>query len=378
MSVKIPTPPLCQEDHGPLLLGLGWGLLGLALLIVATRIYFRLGLRNGLHADDYFVVASLIVGIVGAAFLTKLVEFGGGRHIYCLPRGHIYPVLKWSLLAQICNVIGIGLVKISVCLCVLRLVDRARRRLSQFLWVLIAFVAASHFVQVLIFLIQCRPLNALWDPTVKGTCFSAHVVYTAGYTNYGLDALTDIVCACIPIFVIQRLQMNKRTKTALCLLMGLGVFTAGCAIAKCITLRALFDKDYTWAIIDPAVWTITEHYLGITVASMPALKPLFSKILDATTSHSSGSKRSFQKIDPAGVLLSPQPHTASGRSSIRANDIRVKTEIRYSSALELEVGRDYEGALPDFLRESGNSWAHGPDNELARNSSLRTGGYTHK
>lgn len=112
-------------------------------------------------------------------------QTGGGKHIYCLPPGQIYPVLKWSLLAQVCNVLGIGLVKISVCLCVLRLIDRARRRLSQFLWVLVAFVAASHSVQVLIFLLQCRPLNALWDPKVKGTCFSAHVVYTAGYTNYG-------------------------------------------------------------------------------------------------------------------------------------------------------------------------------------------------
>lgn len=122
----------------------------------------------------------------------------------------------------------------------------------------------------------------------------------------------------------------------------------------------------------------TEHYLGITVASMPALKPLFSKILDATTSPSTGSKRSFQKIDAAGVLMVPQSYTASGRSSIRATDIRVKTEIRYSSALELEVGRDYDGALPDFLRESGNSWAQGPDNEMGRNPALRTGGYMHK
>lgn len=60
MEVGLPAPALCHEDHGPMLLGLGWGLLGLAVLIVATRIYFRLGLRNGLHADDYFVIASLV------------------------------------------------------------------------------------------------------------------------------------------------------------------------------------------------------------------------------------------------------------------------------------------------------------------------------
>lgn len=39
----------------------------------------------------------------------------------------------------------------------------------------------------------------------------------------GVDVLTDIVCAIIPIFVFQRLQMNTRTKVALSLLMSLGV-----------------------------------------------------------------------------------------------------------------------------------------------------------
>ena len=38
-----------------------------------------------------------------------------------------------------------------------------------------------------------------------------------------LDILTDLVCAGIPILVIRQLQMNKRTKILLCLLMGLGV-----------------------------------------------------------------------------------------------------------------------------------------------------------
>lgn len=126
-----------------------------------------------------------MVGLIGGGFLTKLVEVGAGQHLSCLPHGQIYPVFKWSLLAQVCNVLGIGLVKISVCLCVLRIVDRARRRLSQFLWILIAVVAVSHLVQAIIFLIQCRPLNALWNPKVKGTCFPLHTAYTAGYVNYG-------------------------------------------------------------------------------------------------------------------------------------------------------------------------------------------------
>lgn len=375
MDIMSPSPAYCHEDQGPLLLGICWTLAGLAMLIVTLRIYFRLGLRHGLHSDDYTIAAAMIVGLIGAALLTKLVQAGAGKHIACLPPGQIYPVLKWSQLAQIANVLGIGLVKVSVCLCVLRLIDRARRRLSQFLWVLIAFVAVSHFVQILLFLLQCRPFNAMWNPKIKGTCFSAHVVYTAGYTNYGLDALTDIICAGIPICVIHRLQMNRRTKIALSLLMGLGVFTAACAIAKAIVLRTIFQEDYTRAITNPAILTMIEHYIGTILASMPALKPLFSKMLGTVSSH--GSRRSFQQIKPVTAsAFVAQSQTTSGRSSIRVTKIRKTTEWRVSSQLDLEVQRDYElsdaGALPKFLSRNGSSGMEG-----GNDPAMHTGGYTH-
>ena len=50
----------CAQDRGPFLLAVGWILLGLAVLTVATRIYFRSNLRHGINWDDHFVMASLV------------------------------------------------------------------------------------------------------------------------------------------------------------------------------------------------------------------------------------------------------------------------------------------------------------------------------
>ena len=126
-----------------------------------------------------------IAGIVGSAFLTKLVREGVGLHIYCMPRNKLPMIVKWSILSQIVNIFGIGLVKISVCLCVLRLIDRARKKLTVFLWVLITFCVVSHVAQVVLFVIQCRPMSAIWNSHINGQCFSAHVVYLAGYIGFG-------------------------------------------------------------------------------------------------------------------------------------------------------------------------------------------------
>ncbi|KAI4279017.1 MAG: hypothetical protein LQ337_000624 [Flavoplaca oasis] len=177
--------------------------------------------------------------------------------------------------------------------------------------------------------------------------------------------------------------MNTRTKIALSFLMSLGVLTSGLAIGKCVTIRALFEEDYTWNITEPGILTITEHYLGIIIASMPTLKPLFSKLLGTTTSGSSqdSSRRSFQKINSGGITDSgPQSHAPSGRSSVGGDFSRRTTGFRVNSHLELEVNRDFElqnGPLPDHPRHSGNSWAHESGLTQEHNPGVPTGGRKH-
>lgn len=60
MDAPLPTNVLCHEDNGPLLLGYTWAVFSLAVWTVALRIFFRLVGRNGIHSDDYFVMASLV------------------------------------------------------------------------------------------------------------------------------------------------------------------------------------------------------------------------------------------------------------------------------------------------------------------------------
>lgn len=71
------------------------------------------------------------------ALYVKLLLAGMGRHIYCLSIGQILDLVKWALLSQIGISITLGLMKILVCLFVLRVVDKA------WIWFLIYFVALT-------------------------------------------------------------------------------------------------------------------------------------------------------------------------------------------------------------------------------------------
>ncbi|MCJ1423992.1 hypothetical protein MMC29_001879 [Sticta canariensis] len=185
--------------------------------------------------------------------------------------------MKRATFLQLVNVIGIDLAKISVCVLVLRVVDKAGTKFSRCLWANIVLVSAVHIAEIIVILVQCIPLKAAWNPNVKGKYGDSRLKFQVLYIENGFDAFTDLTCAVIPVYLFQRLQMNRRTKIALCCLMGLGAITAVCAVVKSVYTKDFHTPDYTWTFRKPAVWFIAEILLGIVLASMPALKPIFDK-----------------------------------------------------------------------------------------------------
>lgn len=181
-----------------------------------------------------------VSGGVSLALYVKLFLSGMGRHVYCLSIEQVLDVAKWVLLSEVGVATTLGLLKISVCLFVLRVVDKARKGIAKAIWLLIYFVALTHILQLIIYLVQCRPLAAVWSTKVKGRCFSTHIVYMFAYLNYGkitqnilwtdrtdsyfkgIEMFTDVVCIGIVIYITHSLKMKRRTKIALYGLMGFG------------------------------------------------------------------------------------------------------------------------------------------------------------
>ncbi len=123
--------------------------------------------------------------IVGNALMTKYIQEGLGRHIFCLPPVQARHSLLWSLLAQAQNILGLCLVKLSICCRVLRVIDRVSRTLRIFIWILIAITIASHLDLLLMSLLDCIPLSAVWDASVKGKCIREQHLWVAAYIQMG-------------------------------------------------------------------------------------------------------------------------------------------------------------------------------------------------
>lgn len=142
---------------------------------------------------------------------------------------------------------------------------------------------------------------------------------------------------------------------ALYYVMGLGALTASCAIAKAVFLKELFSNDYTWTIVKPAICTVLEHLLGIVIACVPALKPLFSRRLYANTSTGNSSRRSFRQLLNSGGSTPPPGAVAGDRTGdnvqripLDDKSITKTTDVYFSTEQYLDMG-DHGNSTPSWF-----------------------------
>jgi hypothetical protein len=73
---------------------------------------------------------------------------------------------------------------------------------------------------------QCTPISASWSISLRFQptthCLSPHIYVSLGLANSVANILTDVLFAVIPIPVVLRLRLNKRSKASLIAVLSLG------------------------------------------------------------------------------------------------------------------------------------------------------------
>ena len=102
-----------------------------------------------------------------------LAKYGMGRHYeYILP--NLPDLIHTFIIGEIGSFIAIGLVRTSICIFVLRLIQGTHPRTRTALYCVLSLNGLLTLAAVLSIGVQCQPLNKAWNPTIEGRCFSAH------------------------------------------------------------------------------------------------------------------------------------------------------------------------------------------------------------
>jgi len=219
------------------------------------------------------------------------------------------------------------------------------------------------------------PVSATWDfalkakPTTK--CFSLETYGQIGVFNSVINILTDFLFALLPIPIIMKLHINLRTKIALAAILGLGLIACAAGIVKA-HLQAQYAKnpDVMWTD-SFNLWNMLELCLGIIAATLPSLKPLFTRILQTTKTKlgmSSASRdRSGKGIHtPRGSKPFSSQHSGGYRRTYdprNIHDILADVDLHHykkspiSTTVETRVDADSIPEVPPVAhRERGRSY----------------------
>ncbi|KAF7548326.1 hypothetical protein G7046_g8713 [Stylonectria norvegica] len=292
-------PAHIAETNLPRILGVSSVLFFLATLFVGFRMYVRLRIVRSVGRDDWTMAACLLFTLSGWIIFIIQGSHGLGRHFDTISTED-YIIFShagfWQSILSAST--AMGLLKISIALNLLRL--STSRWYSWPLWASIAFVSAYSLWGWLGFLLHCRPMARHWDTSIPGTCYSIKVFVNTALVNTAFNIFTDIFYATLPVPIIWKLQMKRKTRLYLVGVLSLGYLAVIMGILKAnAQINFTKDKDRTynqWV----QFWGFLQLCVGIIAASSPSLKPLVSKALklsDYSHNHSHyGSSRTGNAI----------------------------------------------------------------------------------
>ncbi|RDW64448.1 uncharacterized protein DSM5745_09859 [Aspergillus mulundensis] len=333
------------ENRGWVLYAVSWPLFGLALLIIALRLWVRARIVRSVGWDDAFIILAFVCALINTVLVTISVEYGTGRHASDLTENQRIQSMKYQVLSAGFHVMSTNWGKVSVALFLIRIISEVKNH-KRGMYALIGVMSAINLGAVITIYAQCQPTAVIWDHRLagpeacwppgtqknysffQGGMFSQLGVYVM-MSDAGADcdvaasAFTDLILAVYPLFTIKDLQMATKVKVGLGFVLSLGLVAMVAAIIKATHLPDMTSyEDYTWATVDLTIWVSLEQYIIILAACIPALTPLFNIIIRRASNRSKSKSKSRSK---SNELI---PNAAGGDGTKRSS---YKRHLRHSS-----------------------------------------------
>ncbi|KAJ6002590.1 hypothetical protein N7451_005137 [Penicillium sp. IBT 35674x] len=273
---------------------------------------------------------------IGAGVVeTLLVEYGIGKHIETVNPANLPMISKLTLINSIINLLGTMMVKVSICLFLLRMTHRANRTVKWLVMTNLIILIPFTIAVVIVDLVQCIPLKGYWDKSIDAKCINADTIGILLKAASAVGVATDFFTAAIPIVIVYRVQIPRQQKWAVYAILMIGFFTAGTSIAKTVVINWT-PKDYTWGNSPVGYWGAMEHELGIFAGCLVTLRPFLQKM----HSHFISGTGSLKSHELAPELAHSRKRTLSEDELLRVESSAQPMGLQIQKMTEVEVSLD--------------------------------------
>ena len=189
------------------------------------------------------------------------------------------------------------------------------------------------FVAVeIVVLAECRPVAALWDPTITGGyCIDIHnFLMGAGIPN----VILNVIVLLLPMPMIWTLEIERKHKIALSSVFMLGGFVIIVSIVRVVVLARTQTEDVTWEFVDAGVWTSVEPAIAVCSACLPILRSLWiwrRQKTSARRSEARGTQKSHIESLKSFSKVPEKSRPESYGSRYPLNELPADNEIGWGS-----------------------------------------------
>ncbi|CZS91578.1 uncharacterized protein RCO7_07024 [Rhynchosporium graminicola] len=326
------------ESNLPFILGMIIPFFVLAFLAVMARMYVRFMVVKVMGIDDYIMLAAMACSCVAMGIFCWQTPHSLGRHQNTVSVADMITHRKANLIySTVGAVLGLHLVKISICFLLMRFVNGRVYRIA--LWSIVIFLVLFTVACWGTLVFWCLPVRAFWDVSLRRLpstyCYPIDQFTNVSLINTSFNIATDVLLASLPVHVIWNLQINHRQKVSLIGVLSLGYAAVALGVVKAIKqVQLLTDNDATWSQ-SVQMWGYVQLNVSIIASCMPALRPLFSWLSDAVSSNhrsrATGAQvntRSgyFRQYDTSGT--GQRTNVASGMRSFGGGDMESDVPLR--------------------------------------------------
>ncbi|KAK1830978.1 hypothetical protein QBC39DRAFT_391563 [Podospora conica] len=267
------------EDNSTVMISVICVIWGLSLITACARFYTRAVLVRSFAKDDIFMVFAVLLGIGGLAAWIVSNHNGYGRHMDTIRAREWTVLLEAQFYQSVLEAsFAFGFLKVSIALSLLRLSKGTKFR--RILWTLIGFIVIYTLFSFITFMTWCQPISGQWNFRTKTKCYDKELFRDFGLFNVACNITTDILFASLPIPLIWSLQLQRRVRIYLIVILSGGYLAVGMGIAKAIFIIAyVHERDGTFWPFAPFFGSLQLH-IGIIAACAPTLRPLLGTLLN--------------------------------------------------------------------------------------------------
>ncbi|KAJ9143499.1 Integral membrane protein [Pleurostoma richardsiae] len=300
-----------EKDYGIIADRACWAMFAVATLVVGLRVFCRVRygsnkLGGGLGLDDYITLGCMVVFLATCILVTLGSSHGLGRHMAALEEegADIAAALKYNVIISAVLIWTFSLPKFAIISVLKRILNYGTKTTILF-WGLALSSQACIFATSVWWFEQCTPVAYGWDQTIPGgKCTDVSVLADLGYFTSAYSAFLDIFFALYPIPFIMRLNMPLRTRVAVATALGLSVMACVVSIYKLTIFGQVFailavDPTYPVPYLD--ILGVSEGFVLLVCASLPALGPLFRAAKGKVTSATRTAQGSHNQLDSGEV-----------------------------------------------------------------------------